>query len=256
MRKMILLLGGTSETAPLAKALVEQGFSVLVSTATDIPLDIGNHPAVRRRTGLLDEPQLTRLLLDERIRGVVDATHPYAEAIGPLARKIAGQLHLPYFRWLRPAALFGSSEILSAADHAEAAALAFPFGTPVLLTIGSKNLEPYIRESRMTGIPVIARVLDHPDSLAACQKLGLSPEAIVTGKGPFSVDENRSTIQNFRIGVLVTKDSGVAGGVPGKLQAAKLEGCRVVVVRRPEPPGKYFDQLETLIKVLLETLIP
>ena len=253
---MILLLGGTSETAPLASALAEQGFSVLVSTATDIPLDIGDHPAVRRRTGLLDEPQLTRLLLDEKIRGVVDATHPYAEAIGPLARKVAGKLHLPYFRWLRPAALSGSSEILTAADHAEAAALAFSFGAPVLLTIGSKNLEPYIRESRKTGITVIARILDHPDSWAACQKLGLPPESVVAGKGPFSVEENRSTIRDFRIGVVVTKDSGKAGGVPEKLEAARMEGCRVVVVRRPESPGEYFDQVEPFIKVLLEALKP
>jgi precorrin-6A/cobalt-precorrin-6A reductase len=253
---MLLLLGGTSETAPLAEALAGQGFSVLVSTATDIPLDTGNHPAVRRRTGLLDEPQLARLLLEEKIRGVVDATHPYAEAIGPLARKIAGQLQLPYFRWLRPPALSEEPEILLAADHLEAAALAFSFGAPVLLTIGSKNLEPHIRESRRTGLPVIARVLDHPDSRIACQKLGLPPEAVITGKGPFSVDENRSILKKFRIEVLVTKDSGKAGGVPEKLEAARMEGCRVVVVRRPEPPGEYFDQLETLIKVLREALTP
>jgi precorrin-6A/cobalt-precorrin-6A reductase len=253
---MILLLGGTSETAPLANALVKQGFSVLVSTATDIPLDIGDHPAIRKRTGLLDESQLTRLLLDEKIRGVVDATHPYAEAIGPLARKVAGQLQLPYFRWLRPPALSEETETLLAADHAEAAALAFSLGAPILLTIGSKNLEPYIRESRRTGLPVIARVLDHPDSLAACQKLGLSRELVITGKGPFSVDENRSTIRNFRIGVLVTKDSGEAGGLPEKLEAARLEGCRVVVLRRPEPPGEYFDQVGSLINVLREALTP
>ena len=52
----------------------------------------------------------------------------------------------------------------------------------------------------------------------------------------------------------MTKDSGKAGGVPEKLEAARKEGCRVVVVRRPEPPGEYFDQVETLIKVLLEAL--
>ncbi len=225
---MILLLGGTSETAPLAGALAGQGFSVLVSTATDIPLDIGNHPAIRRRTGPLDEPQLARLLLNEKIRGVVDATHPYAEAIGPLARKVAGHLQLPYFRWLRPAALSEETEILLAADHTEAAALAFSFGAPVLLTIGSKNLGPYIRESRRTGLPVFARILDHPDSRTACRKLNLSPESVITGKGPFSVDENQSTIRNFQIGVLVTKDSGAAGGVPPKLEAARMEGCRVV----------------------------
>ena len=252
---MILLLGGTSETAFLAGALVREGFSVLVSTATDIPLDIGDHPAIRRRTGLLDEPQLTRLLLDENIRGVVDATHPYAEAIGPLARKVAGQRQLPYFRWLRPAALSGSSEILTAADHAEAAALAFSLCAPVLLTIGSKNLEPYIRESRRTGITVLARVLNHADSLASCQKLGMPPEAVITGKGPFSVADNRSTIRRFGIGVMVTKDSGLAGGAAEKLEAARMEGCRLVVVRRPEPPEEeYFDQVESLINKLLDAL--
>jgi precorrin-6A/cobalt-precorrin-6A reductase len=251
---MILLLGGTSETASLAEAIAAQGFSVLVSTATDIPLDIGNHPAIRRRTGLLDEPQLTLLLLKERVLGVVDATHPYAQAIGPLARKVAGQLQLPYFRWLRPATLSEETGILLAVDHSEAAALAFSFGRPVLLTIGSKNLEPYTLESRRIGIPVIARVLDHPDSRTTCQKLGLPPEAVVTGKGPFSVEENRATLRRLGIGVIVTKDSGVAGGVPEKMEAAKLEDCRVVVVRRPEPPGEYFDQAESLVKALREAL--
>ena len=54
----------------------------------------------------------------------------------------------------------------------------------------------------------------------------------------------------------MTKDSGKAGGVPEKLEAARLEGCRVVVVRRPEPPEEYFDQVETLIRGLLEALTP
>jgi precorrin-6A/cobalt-precorrin-6A reductase len=249
---MILLLGGTSETAPLAEAIAAQGFSVLVSTATDIPLPIGDHPRIRRRSGMLDETRFRRLLRDEGFRGIVDATHPYAEAIGPLARSVAESLHLPYFRWLRPEAVAETAGLQVAADHAEAAALAFSWGFPVLLTIGTKNLVPYVLESRRTGFPVIARVLDHPDSRAACQKIDLPPEAVVTGKGPFSVDENRSLIRNFRIGVLVTKDSGAAGWVPEKLKAAELEDCRVVVVRRPEPPETYLNQIEDLI-VSLQT---
>ncbi len=34
---MILLIGGTSETAPLAEALAGAGFKILVSTATTSP---------------------------------------------------------------------------------------------------------------------------------------------------------------------------------------------------------------------------
>lgn len=41
---MILLLGGTSDTAPIARGLAAVGLPVLVSTATDIDLDVGVHP--------------------------------------------------------------------------------------------------------------------------------------------------------------------------------------------------------------------
>jgi precorrin-6A/cobalt-precorrin-6A reductase len=254
MPTTILLLGGTSETAPLAEALVEQGFSVLVSTATGVPLNIGCHPGIRRRSGPLDEPHLTHLMETEAVRAVLDATHPYAEIIGAQARDVCQRMDLPYFRWLRPSALLGETRIHTAADHAEAATLAFSFGAPVLLTIGSKNLEPYVRESRRTGLPVIARVLDHPDSRTVCQKLGLPPEAVVLGKGPFSVQENRATLKAFAVGVLVTKDSGAAGGVPAKLEGARRENCRVVVVRRPAPPEGHFSDMAGLITAISEML--
>jgi precorrin-6A/cobalt-precorrin-6A reductase len=54
----------------------------------------------------------------------------------------------------------------------------------------------------------------------------------------------------------VTKGSGKVGDVSEKLEAARMERCRVVVVRRPEPPEEYFDQVEPLINVLLEALTP
>ena len=54
----------------------------------------------------------------------------------------------------------------------------------------------------------------------------------------------------------MTKDSGKVSGVSEKLEAARLEGCRAVVVHRPEPSAEYFDQVGPLIKVLPEGLTP
>jgi len=54
----------------------------------------------------------------------------------------------------------------------------------------------------------------------------------------------------------VTKGSGKVGDVSEKLEAARLEGCRAVVVHRPEPSAEYFDQVGPLIKVLPEGLTP
>ncbi|MCU0580672.1 MAG: precorrin-6A/cobalt-precorrin-6A reductase, partial [Desulfobacterota bacterium] len=92
MPTTILLLGGTSETAPLAESLAEQGFSVLVSTATAVPLNIGRHPGIRHRSGPLDKDQLAVLFRTEGIRAVLNATHPYAELIGAQARAICREM--------------------------------------------------------------------------------------------------------------------------------------------------------------------
>ena len=42
---------------------------MLVSTATDIPLDVGNHERIHRRAGALDESALGELIRDEEGHG-------------------------------------------------------------------------------------------------------------------------------------------------------------------------------------------
>lgn len=231
---MILLLGGTSEAATIAAALAAAGVRVLVSTATELASSVGVSPLVAVRTGALDDEGLGALIAETRARAVVDATHPYASAVTQNAQRAAARACVPYLRYLRPAALEGEAGIVAAADHAQAAASAFLPGRPVLLTIGTRNLMPYLREARRTGVPVVARVLPSPESLRACAAAGLSAGQIVAGQGPFSVEQNVDVIRRHGIGVLVTKDGGAAGGVPEKLEAARREGCEIVVVARPE----------------------
>ncbi len=154
--------------------------------------------------------------------------------------------------FVRPPVLGGVAEgIEVAADHAAAARAAFAHGRPVLLTTGAKNLMPYAEQSRLNRLPLVARVLDHPDSLAACRRAGIPPHDVIAGRGPFSIEENRRHIRHFHIGVLVTKDSGQAGGTDAKLEAARAEDCRVVVVRRPAHPDEHsFADIDTLLAAL------
>ncbi|AFM28186.1 precorrin-6A reductase [Desulfomonile tiedjei] len=245
---MILLIGGAGETGVLANALVSAGFFVLVSTATDAPLSLGSHPNLSRRSGPLDRESLSRLILEREITVLIDASHPYASVITNHARKVAKEHRIPYFRWYRPAALHDSDEVIWAQDHADAARIAFSFGQPVLLTTGSRNLKPYAEESRRTGTSVVVRVLDRPDSLEACLQAGIPPNNVIAATGPFSLEQNVTTIREFGIGVIVTKDSGTIGGVPEKIEAARQERCRVVVIRRPdeESSASYSDLTELL----------
>jgi precorrin-6A/cobalt-precorrin-6A reductase len=231
---MILLLGGTKETASIAQSLAAAGYEVLVSTATDIPLEVGSDPNIRRRTGELKEGGMAKLIRDWGIEGIVDSTHPYAQSVRAMARKVAEQTAVPYLTLIRPSTLHEREGILWATDHEQAARLSFSFGQPVFLTIGSRNLAPYAQESRRVNIPWVVRVLSHVISFEACQSAGIPGENVLAGRGPFSVEKNRTVIRKYRIGTLVTKDSGAMGGVPEKLEAARLEGCRVIAVKRPD----------------------
>jgi precorrin-6A/cobalt-precorrin-6A reductase len=252
---VILVLGGTSETAPMAEALARRGYSVLVSTVTEISLDTGDHPLIQRRSGPLEEKGLINLISSHTIQAIVDVTHPYALEISRLASTVSEDLGLPYFRLNRPEVIPQGKEILRARDHPQAASLAVLKNEPVLLTTGSKHLEPYVEETSRKGLPLIVRVLPDPHSIQTCLQAGIPLDGIVTGRGPFSVEENRELIRKYNIGVLVTKDSGTPGGALAKIEAAENEGCLVVVVTRTkEKSEKSFDQVEDLLEAVSKML--
>lgn len=232
---MILLLGGTSDTAPVATGLAQEGYRVLVSLATVVPLETGavSHQNIEVRKGPLDSKGLVSLIRRRGILLLIDATHPYAVSIRTAAREAALHSGIPYFTYIRPEGVTDEKDITFVIDHEEAARKAFEDGRPVFLTTGGKNLEPYTRAAACANVPLIVRVLPNPDLLQACMAWGIPKENIITARGPFSLEENREVIKKFHIGVLVTKDGGAAGGVIAKIDAARQEGCFIIVLKRP-----------------------
>jgi len=252
---MILLIGGTAETGELGAGIVALGFQALALTATDTELDIGQAAGVERRVGRLDRDGLARLIQERGISAVVDASHPYAAQVRANARAAAVESHIPYLTYLRPFQEHDYDQLYRVDSHEAAAELAFTFGVPALLATGSRNITPYARMARRTGQKVIARVLDNPESLEACRMGGLSEEEVITGRGPFTVEQNLLTIGEHSIGVLVTKDSGAAGGVAEKIEAARTAGIPVVMVDRPNHgPGEAFDDIGELLAALKSVL--
>lgn len=248
---MILLLGGTSEAAPIAQAFAAKGCSVLVSTATDEQLNLGNSPTIKRRCGRLDVAQLEELARKSSIRVIVDAGHPYAVELHKVARDAAKRLALPYFRYLRPASAASDTDglIIRSVTHEEAAEKAFSFGRPVLLTTGSKDVGVYAALSRQRGIRLTARVLPRPESVEACRKAGIPEAHIITGKGPFSKVQNIELIRQCNAGVIVTKDSGAEGGLKEKIEAAIETDCTLIMIERPEEfTGNCFSSINALVE--------
>ena len=254
---MILLLGGTSETAPIASLLADRDFRVLVSSATEIPFDIGNNQNISKKTGRLSQEEIEVIIEKRDIKAIVDATHPYAQTITKLAWTAAKDAGIPFFRFSRPGVSRLTGRVHLAENHGLAAKIAFGFGHPVFVTTGSRNLAPYADKARETGIPLIVRVLPAHESVQACEQAGIPSMNIITGKGPFSLKENIKTIKRHGIGVLVTKDSGEAGGTIQKLEAARMNNCEIVLVARPgyeADCGTVWSDVKKLVEAVSQTV--
>ena len=67
-------------------------------------------------------------------------------------------------------------------------------------------------------------------------------------QGPFSEEMNRAMLSFTKANILVTKESGPAGGFPEKLSAAKAMGVTVAVLRRKEESGVSLEEVKKMIK--------
>jgi precorrin-6A/cobalt-precorrin-6A reductase len=251
---VILLLGGTSETAPIAQALASAECNVLVSTTGEADLCVEDDPHIYRRSGPLTLPAMIDLIRTKPIHIIVDATHPYAAEVTENARRAADTAAVERFRFVRPPTGGIATDIPSVTDHDEAAVLAFTLGRTVLLTTGSRHLAPYIQEASEVEGRLYARILDTPASIAAAHEAGLAVSRIIAERGPFTVEENLEHIRATCADVVVTKDGGTAGGVPAKLEAARMAGCRTVMVQRPSSSEeRSFGDYHSLVEAVVRT---
>ncbi len=117
----------------------------------------------------------------------------------------------------------------------------------VLLTTGAREAACFSPLLKMDSCKVFIRVLPAVKSLEQCREAGFVPERIISGWGPYSVQDNIRVMEQYGINVLVTKDGGIEGGYPEKLAAAYLCGAKVIVIARPTEEG--MSEEEILAKV-------
>lgn len=102
----------------------------------------------------------------------------------------------------------------------------------ILVTTGSKELEA------LRGMPgfakrIFARILPQPEMVQKCMEMGLSGRHIICMQGPFSEEMNYAMLRETNARILLTKESGGRGRLPGKIARCEKSGAAVVVVKRP-----------------------
>ncbi len=224
----VLILGGTTEASAIAAALAHDArVQPVLSLAgrTRAPV----LPAIpARRGGFGGVDGLVAYLREHGIAALIDATHPFAAQISRNAVAAAAMASVPLLTVLRPPWTPGPGDRWTdAADLTAAAQMLGCEPRRVFLTVGQQELAPFAMAPQHR---YLIRSVEPPDPAL------LPPTArTVTARGPFREDEERRLLQQERIEVLVTKNSGGAATAP-KLAAARALGLPVVMVARPPAP--------------------
>lgn len=119
-----------------------------------------------------------------------------------------------------------------AEEWAEAAEKACSIGQTLFLATGTNQLALFVEAARKWNKRLVVRVLPEHKIIKRCQDAGVFPKDIIAMQGPFSRKVNQVLLQAYKADVLVTKDSGLAGGTDTKLAAALAMNIPVVVVQR------------------------
>ncbi|WP_028828768.1 precorrin-6A reductase [Proteocatella sphenisci] len=247
------VFAGTTEGREAAVFLAQRGIDTRAFTATDYGLEVLSGAArgldnIVIESGRLSEDEISSMLLEcKDAKIVIDATHPYATQVTQNIRKACMDTDTRYIRVLRKSTFtetsseeFGAEsgfhEGITVLSDAQAvcdwANLEENTGKKILLTTGSKDLKIYSQIKNYSE-RVYPRILSDLDSLANAIELGYKKSNIICMQGPFSVEMNMALIEATGANVLVTKDTGAAGGFDSKLEAAALKGIEALVIGRP-----------------------
>jgi len=241
----LLIFGGTTEGRELAEYCADMGISAAVSVATEYGGELlPRSEKLRILVGRLDSQNMEKLMTELGCKAVIDATHPYATEVTENIKKACSAVNIAYYRLLRDSAdLFGCTICTSMDELVDK--LNSREGT-ILSTLGSKEFEK-LTEVRGYRGRIWCRALSTAEIVRQCKKYGFSEKQLILEKGPFSVEQNIAHLKLSGAEILVTKESGAAGGFPEKLEAAKLCGVDVIVLKRPVESGNTMDEIKDII---------
>jgi precorrin-6A/cobalt-precorrin-6A reductase len=225
----VLLLGGTTEAAAMARALAGAGVDAVYSYAGRTGAPVAQ-PLPVRVGGFGGVEGLARYLLAEGITHVIDATHPFAAEMSRNAVAACSATGAALIALERTAWQAGQGDNWTQVPDAAAALAALgPVPRRVFLAIGRQTLVAF---SGGVAHHYLVRLVDPP-----VEPLPLPLAEAVIARGPFDVAGDRALLVRHRIEVIVAKNAG-GTGAEAKLVAARELGLPVILIDRPQGPKR------------------
>lgn len=244
----LVVFSGTGEGHALCRFLSARGAQADVYVATEYGAAVMEPlRGITIHEGRLDESEIAARLDADTL--LIDATHPYAAVVTDNLRAACAQTGARYERLLRPALAGG--EGVTVPDTAAAVRWLNAHEGKILLTTGSKELDAYTAVENFRE-RVYPRVLPTAGVLEKCASLGFPGAHIIAMQGPFSQTMNAALLRETGASILVTKDTGAAGGFAEKLAAARETGAQTLIIARPRAEaGRSLAEMQAF---LIETL--
>ena len=220
---MILVFGGTTEGRKAVEVLEEGGKAFYYSTKTgeqDITLHNG-----QRIDGALDGEAMRMFCQEHDIRLIVDAAHPFASQLHQTIVHVSESLSIPTIRYER---IYPPRDpcITWIDDYADLLPLTIHHSlfTTLLATTGVQSIAK-LKPLEAEGIKVYYRILNRESSIALALKQGASEEQLCFYDDPNDIPVDAEAI--------LLKESGLSGGFPEKVEAAKARGMQIIALKRP-----------------------
>lgn len=174
-----------------------------------------------------------KIFVKNNIAAIIDASHPYAVEVSRAAIATAKQLNLPYLRYERQAIARTqphNSSIIKLDSFESLLTGEYLQQQRVLLTVGCKVLPLF--KTWQERATLFARILPQPKSLNIALASGFTSDRLICLRPPIDIELEAALWQQWKIWLVVTKASGVAGGEAIKSQVAAKLNVPLVIIDR------------------------
>ena len=254
---MILILGGTTEGRMAVRVADEANQPYFYSTKGEGQQVTCAHGT--RLSGAMDVEAMTRFCRKQQIRLLIDAAHPFAQALHQTIFEVSQRLQLPVVRLERRYPPRDPS-LHWCTDYADAMNQMEADGIEQLVALSGVNtlrpLKPFWEKH-----PCWFRILQREESLRIADQQGFPRERLLFYPEEGTADqadfELPATVLHDKKTAILTKESGYSGGFEAKVEAAKQRGIPLYVVQRPALPETfYYVYGEEGLRKRIERLVP
>lgn len=228
----IWLIGGTKDSAEIAKAIADIQVPIIVTVTTPSAknLYLSDCSVI---VGCFSGEEMACFCRQEEIIAIIDASHPFATEVSQNAIAIAKLQNIPYLRYERNSCqLLANNQFLTLDSFDALLKGDYLSGQRVLLTVGCKVL-PKFKTWHQDAI-LFTRVLPKVNSLQIALDSGFTSDRIMAIRPPVSAELETVLWRQWNISLVITKASGKPGGEDIKRQVAKGLGVRLITIARPK----------------------